>query len=88
MNKSLIIFGTGSLASIAYYYATQEMDFKVEAFIIDSNYKACEEFMDRPVFTWEKMKEKFEDILKPYIPKPQSIPQHTKLILPKLNKVK
>jgi glycosyltransferase involved in cell wall biosynthesis len=39
-------------------------------------------------FSLQKMKEKFEDILKPYIPKPQSIPQQTKLILPKLNKVK
>jgi glycosyltransferase involved in cell wall biosynthesis len=39
-------------------------------------------------FSLQKMKEKFEDILKPYIPKPQSIPQQTKLILPKLNKIK
>ena len=39
-------------------------------------------------FSLLKMKEKFEHILKPYIPKPQTIPQQTKLILPKLNKIK
>ena len=39
-------------------------------------------------FSLQKMKEKFEDILKPYMTKPQSVPQQTKLILPKLNKVK
>lgn len=39
-------------------------------------------------FSLENMKIKFEEILKPYIIAPQPVPQHTKLILPKLNKVK
>lgn len=39
-------------------------------------------------FSLEKMKEHFFEILKPYIVPPTPAPQHTKLILPKLNKVK
>jgi sugar O-acyltransferase (sialic acid O-acetyltransferase NeuD family) len=59
MNKTLIIFGTGSLARIAYYYASHEMNFKVEAFVVDSHYKISEKFLDRPVFTWDEAKKKF-----------------------------
>jgi uncharacterized protein YutD len=39
-------------------------------------------------FSLEKMKERFSEILKPYLVVAQPAPQHTKLILPKLNKVK
>ena len=39
-------------------------------------------------FSLEKMKERFQEILKPYLVVTQPSPQHTKLILPKLNKVK
>jgi glycosyltransferase involved in cell wall biosynthesis len=39
-------------------------------------------------FSLEKMKERFEEILKPYSIAFQPSPQKTKLILPKLNKVK
>jgi glycosyltransferase involved in cell wall biosynthesis len=39
-------------------------------------------------FSLEKMKERFEEILKPYSIAFQPAPQQTKLILPKLNKVK
>jgi|688.fasta_scaffold402585_1 glycosyltransferase involved in cell wall biosynthesis len=39
-------------------------------------------------FSLEKMKERFQEILKPYLVVAQPPPQHTKLILPKLNKVK
>ena len=39
-------------------------------------------------FSLEKMKERFEEILKPYSIAFQPSPQQTKLILPKLNKVK
>jgi thymidylate synthase (FAD) len=39
-------------------------------------------------FSLEKMRERFLEILKPYLVVAQPAPQHTKLILPKLNKVK
>jgi len=39
-------------------------------------------------FSLEKMRERFLEILKPYIVAPTPVSQHTKLILPKLNKVK
>ena len=39
-------------------------------------------------FSLEKMKERFLETLKPYMVAPTQVPQHTKLILPKLNKVK
>jgi glycosyltransferase involved in cell wall biosynthesis len=39
-------------------------------------------------FSLEKMKERFQEILKPYLVVVQPAPQQTKLILPKLNKVK
>ena len=39
-------------------------------------------------FSLLKMKERFEEIIKPYVPtNVQSVPQKTKLILPKLNKI-
>jgi len=36
-------------------------------------------------FTLTKMKEKFQDILKPHLVEP---PKHKELVLPKLNKIK
>jgi glycosyltransferase involved in cell wall biosynthesis len=39
-------------------------------------------------FSLEKMKDRFQEILKPYLVVAQPAPQQTKLILPKLNKVK
>jgi glycosyltransferase involved in cell wall biosynthesis len=39
-------------------------------------------------FSLEKMKDRFQEILKPYLIFTQPAPQQTKLILPKLNKVK
>jgi glycosyltransferase involved in cell wall biosynthesis len=39
-------------------------------------------------FSLEKMKERFQEILKPYLVVARPAPQQTKLILPKLNKVK
>lgn len=62
--------------------------------LVKNNYN---EFLEKSVklkeinkinFSLENMKLKFEEIIKLRIPKPQSIPQQTKLILPKLNKIK
>jgi hypothetical protein len=39
-------------------------------------------------FSLEKMKDKFQEILKPFVVELQPKPQMTQLILPKLNKVK
>jgi glycosyltransferase involved in cell wall biosynthesis len=43
---------------------------------------------NRNNFSLEKMKDKFQDILKPFVVELQPKPQMTQLILPKLNKVK
>jgi sugar O-acyltransferase (sialic acid O-acetyltransferase NeuD family) len=49
MSKELVIFGTGVIAEVIYYYATEECGFKVAAFAVDEQYKKDEKFLELPV---------------------------------------
>jgi len=49
MSKGLVIFGTGKIAEVIYYYATEECGFKVAAFAIDEQYKKENTFLGLPV---------------------------------------
>jgi len=51
--EELLIFGSGSLARLAYYYARYEMQRKVLAFIVDESYKSINEWDGIPVISWE-----------------------------------
>lgn len=53
MPRSLVIFGTGSLARLAHYYATREMGLQVVGFAVDSERKNVDEFCGLPVFSWD-----------------------------------
>lgn len=53
MPRSLVIFGTGSLARLAHYYATREMGLQVVGFAVDAERKNVDEFCGLPVFSWD-----------------------------------
>ena len=53
MSKPLVIFGVGSLARLAFYYAARDMGLRVLGFVVDENKKTIDEFCGLPVITWE-----------------------------------
>ena len=59
MQKSLVIFGTGTLAKLARYYITFEMDGHVCAFVVDKNHKRADEFLGLPVLDWDDLYEQY-----------------------------
>lgn len=59
MKKDLIIFGTGKIADVIYYYATVECGFKVVAFIVDEKYKTKDTFHGLPVVMFHEAEEKY-----------------------------
>ena len=50
--KDLVIYGTSTLAKLANYYATQELGYKVVAFVVDEDYRTQPKFLNLPVWTW------------------------------------
>ena len=61
MSKSLILFGIGQIAELAYQYFTHDSDYNVAAFTVDSDYLCQDEYCGLPVIP-------FEDITKQYPP--------------------
>lgn len=53
MTKPLVIFGAGSLARLAHYYATQEMGLQVLGFVVDAERKDVKTCCGLPVLSWE-----------------------------------
>jgi sugar O-acyltransferase (sialic acid O-acetyltransferase NeuD family) len=47
--KNLIIFGTGTVARLAYYYFRTDSDYDVHAFCVDKEHLSQETFLDLPV---------------------------------------
>ena len=58
MRKAVVIFGTGTLAKLAHYYATHEMNQSVCAFVVNREYRSSAEFLGLPVLDWEELVEK------------------------------
>ena len=58
MKKNLVIFGTGDIAQLAHYYFTNDSDYTVVAFAVDSDYLTVNEF-GLPVIVFEDIVEKF-----------------------------
>ena len=54
-NKNLIIFGTGDIAELAYYYFTQDSEYQVAAFTVDEEYANESTFKNLPVYTFEQV---------------------------------
>ena len=61
MRKPLVIFGSGDIAQLAYYYFSTDSNYEVVAFVVDANYINESEFCGLPVVA-------FEDIAKKYPP--------------------
>ena len=53
MKKDLVIFGTGKIAEVVFYYATKECGFNVVAFCVDEPYKTADTFQGLPVVSFE-----------------------------------
>jgi len=79
MKSSLIIFGTGDIAQLAHYYFSNDSDYKVEAFTVDSEYIKENEFCGLPVV-------RFEDITAKYPPSKYSF--FVALSYSKLNQIR
>lgn len=59
MNKDLVIFGTGKIAEVVYYYAVHECGLKVVAFCVDASYKNLDQFLGLPVVSFEDVEHKY-----------------------------
>lgn len=57
MREKVIIWGTGKVAEVVYFYLKEEYD--ICAFCVDEEYKDREYFFDIPVICFENMEEKF-----------------------------
>jgi len=55
MRKKLLIFGTGKIAEVVYYYASVECGFDVAAFCVDKQYIKGESFHHFPVVAFEEI---------------------------------
>jgi sugar O-acyltransferase (sialic acid O-acetyltransferase NeuD family) len=53
MKKPLIIFGTGNIAELAYFYFTSDSNYEVVAFVVDKDYLSETSFCALPVVSFE-----------------------------------
>lgn len=58
MTRPLVIFGAGTLARLAHYYASCEMGLQVLGFVVDASRKDRTEYCGLPVLSWEECLEK------------------------------
>lgn len=59
MHKELIIFGTGDIAELAYYYFTHDSTYTVVAFTVDQDYISQPLFCSLPVVAFEEINESY-----------------------------
>lgn len=59
MKKDLIVFGTGKIAEVIYYYAKEECGYNVVAFTIDEEHKKADTFLGLPVISFKEIEKKF-----------------------------
>jgi sugar O-acyltransferase (sialic acid O-acetyltransferase NeuD family) len=65
VKKPLVIFGSGDIAELAYYYFSTDSDYEVVAFTVDSSYIKETNFQNLPVVA-------FEDVIHQYPPESHS----------------
>jgi sugar O-acyltransferase (sialic acid O-acetyltransferase NeuD family) len=53
--KNLVIFGTGDIAALAWFYLTHDSARKVAAFTVDAAYRQGDSFMDLPLVPFEEV---------------------------------
>ena len=59
MKRKLIIYGVGKTAELAHYYFTNDSQYEVVAFTVDSIYLDSETFCGLPVFQFEDIETRF-----------------------------
>jgi sugar O-acyltransferase (sialic acid O-acetyltransferase NeuD family) len=52
--RKIVIFGTGQIAELAYFYFQHDSDYTVSAFVVDGAYKKEDVFHDKPVIATEE----------------------------------
>lgn len=57
MKKNLVIFGAGDIGALAHYYFTNDTNYQVVAFTVDSEFCAESHFCSLPVIPFEKITE-------------------------------
>jgi sugar O-acyltransferase (sialic acid O-acetyltransferase NeuD family) len=57
--KKLVIFGTGEIADVAYYYFKNDSDYEVLAFTVDEEFITSNFFNDLPIESFERLSSKF-----------------------------
>lgn len=59
MKKSLVIFGTGDIAQLAHFYFSNDSDYEVVAFTVDSGYISANEFCGLPVLPFDELRKRY-----------------------------
>jgi sugar O-acyltransferase (sialic acid O-acetyltransferase NeuD family) len=57
--KKLLIFGTGKIAEVVYYYAKEECGFDVIGFTVDESFVTDDSFLNLPVIPFHKVEQTF-----------------------------
>ncbi|OAF01213.1 transferase [Bradyrhizobium centrolobii] len=57
--QPIVVFGTGEIAELADFYFTNDSNYEVAAFTVDSAFLKQHEFRGRPVVVFEEVAEKF-----------------------------
>jgi len=78
-SKRIVIFGTGEIAELAYYYFTDDSDYMVAAFVADDEFVTTDSFLGLPLV---KLSE-----LEKYYP-PSNFCAHVALSYRKLNRIR
>ncbi len=57
--KQIVIFGTGDIAELAWYYFTSDSDYRVVAFTVDAEFRDTDSFCGLPVVDFETVADAF-----------------------------
>lgn len=57
--SQIVIFGTGEIAQLAYFYFTHDSSHEVAAFTVDSDFMETDSFCDLPVIPFDNLEENY-----------------------------
>ncbi len=77
--KNLIVFGTAEIAELAYFYFTNDSDYKVVAFTVDDDFVENDTLLGLPIIPFSEIINKFP---------PEENSMHVALSYSKLNKLR
>jgi hypothetical protein len=59
MKKPVVIFGTGEIAELAYYYMTNDSDLEIVAFTADGEFIKADQFLNKPLVAFEEIEKHY-----------------------------